>query len=98
MRGDGRTEARTKGGRKVITLMPFHDRLKALRKASGLTQEGLAYKAGLSVSAVAKLERLPMDPAYSTLLKLAGALGVGLDAFQDDPNEAKPAKKPRRKK
>jgi transcriptional regulator with XRE-family HTH domain len=63
--------------------MAFSDRLKALRKAAGLTQEALARAADLSSATVAKLERLPMGPAWDTAVKLADALGVSLDAFRD---------------
>ena len=64
--------------------MAFKDRLKMLREAAGLTQEGLARAAGLSTSGVAKLERLPMGPSWDTAVKLADALGVSLDAFRDE--------------
>ncbi len=81
--------------------MPFKNRLKALREAAGLTQEGLARAAGLSTSAVAKLERLPMGPTWDTAVKLADALGVRLDDFRDKadgPAEGMAPKKPRGRK
>ncbi len=73
--------------------MAFSDRLRALRIAAGLTQEGLARAADLSTTTVAKLERLPMGPAWETVVKLAEALGVSLDAFKDAP-AADPSIKP----
>lgn len=82
--------------------MPFKDRLRTIREAAGLTQEGLARVAGVSTSTVVKLERGPLAPAWETAVKLAAALGVSLDAFKDGAGapapEAPPAKKPRRKK
>src|SRR5438105_774208 len=50
---------------------PFNERLKQLREASGLTQEALARAAGVSVSAVSKLEQRGIDPSWSTVLRLA---------------------------
>jgi transcriptional regulator with XRE-family HTH domain len=76
--------------------MPFKDRLKALREAAGLSQEGLAREAGLSTSGVAKLERLPMGPSWDTAVKLANALGFSLDAFKDEAPPADKADKPQR--
>ena len=86
----------------TILLMPFNEKLQALRKAAGLTQEGLARKAGLSTSAVVKLEQPNKEPVWTTAVKLADALGVSLDAFKDGADlpapEAAPAKKRRGKK
>jgi transcriptional regulator with XRE-family HTH domain len=41
-----------------------------------------AKAAGLSVSAVVKLERGGMDPSWSTVQRLAKALGVGTEAMR----------------
>jgi transcriptional regulator with XRE-family HTH domain len=82
-----------KGGLlEMITEMPFHTRLKALREARGLTQDGLARAAGLTVSTVTKLERPGKEPSWDTAKKLAKALGVTLDELadeEDSPPEAK---------
>ena len=57
-------------------------RLKALRQAAGLTQQQLAFQAGLSMSLVTQLEQgLKADPRLSTLLALSRVLGVSLDAL-----------------
>jgi transcriptional regulator with XRE-family HTH domain len=79
-------------------MMPLKDRLKQLRKAAGLTQQGLAMKAGLSVSAVVQIENgtIP-DPRISTLRALAKAMGVTLDqlAGEDDGDQGEaPAEGP----
>jgi transcriptional regulator with XRE-family HTH domain len=79
--------------------MPIKDKVKELRTAAGLTQQALAEKARLSISAVVHIEagRIP-DPRISTLRKLAQALEVSLDELageEDEPTEE--PKKPRRK-
>lgn len=77
--------------------MPIKDRVKELRAAAGLTQQGLAMKSGLSISAVVQIEsgKIP-DPRMSTLRALAKALGVGLDelAGQAEPDEGQPVADP----
>jgi transcriptional regulator with XRE-family HTH domain len=64
--------------------MTFGGRLKELREAAGLSQDGLARQAGLSTSTVAKIERLDIDPSWTTVQALAKALGVDCTAFQDE--------------
>jgi transcriptional regulator with XRE-family HTH domain len=73
--------------------MPFNERLKELRKDAHLSQDGLAKAAGLSTDTVAKLERPGKEPSWDTVVKLARALGVSLDAFTDT-DDAKPAESP----
>jgi transcriptional regulator with XRE-family HTH domain len=52
-------------------------RVRRARKARGLTQEGLARAADMSLPGVARLEQSGgLDPHYSTLMKLADALEV----------------------
>jgi transcriptional regulator with XRE-family HTH domain len=51
--------------------------LRRLRDKAGLTQQELAMKAGLSISAVCKLEQgKNTDPRMSTLQAIAKVLGV----------------------
>jgi transcriptional regulator with XRE-family HTH domain len=60
-------------------------RLKTLRESAGLSQQEVAMHADLSLSLVAKLEQGKKgDPRASTLLALAGALGVKPGAILDD--------------
>jgi transcriptional regulator with XRE-family HTH domain len=75
--------------------MPIKDRLKQLRKAADLTQQALATKAGLSMSAVIHIEkgRIP-DPRASTVKALARALGVTTDELLFDEGEDEPAASP----
>ena len=68
----------------MLATMPFNERLKALREAAGLTQEKLARQADMSTSAVSKLEQGGIDPSWSTVQRLARALGVRVEAFDED--------------
>lgn len=62
------------------------DRLARLRRLSGLTQEQVADRAGVSVDVVRKLEQHRKHGArLPTLHALAGALGVELTALIGDP-------------
>ncbi len=51
-------------------------KVKQLREHQGLTQEGLAQKAGVSLGYIGRLEIGRHDPKLSTLVKLAKALKV----------------------
>jgi transcriptional regulator with XRE-family HTH domain len=83
----------------VGLLMPISDRLRELRTKQGMTQEGLARAADVSVSTIVKLESSQIgDPGVLTLYKVARALGVTLDALVENGGEAEPPKKPRRRK
>ena len=80
----------------------FGERLKALREEAGMTQEKLARAADLSLMTVAKLEHKEgVDPNWSTVVKLARALGVSVAEF-DAPHApeapAKETEKPKGKK
>jgi transcriptional regulator with XRE-family HTH domain len=76
-------------------VVAIKDRLKRLRTAAGLTQQALAFKAGLSMSAVIHIEkgRIP-DPRISTLRRLAGALGVTVDELAGPEDEPEPPARP----
>jgi transcriptional regulator with XRE-family HTH domain len=55
-------------------------RVKEYRKQKGWTQQKLAEKTGLSFNTITKIEQgIGDSPTLKTLLKLANALGVGLD-------------------
>src|SRR5262245_45294925 len=59
----------------------FAGRLKALREGAGLSQRQLAERVGLNPFTVAKLEQGLQEPGWPVVLALAGALGVGVQAF-----------------
>jgi transcriptional regulator with XRE-family HTH domain len=67
---------------KPRSLPPFARRLRTLRGAAGLSQAGLAAKAGLHPRAVAHLEQGVREPAWRTACLLADALGVGVQDFR----------------
>jgi transcriptional regulator with XRE-family HTH domain len=85
-------------------VMPLKDKLKELRKAADLTQQQLANRAGLSMTAVVHIESGRIkDPRMSTLKAIAQVLGVTVNDLITDtgePNaEESPApKRPRKRK
>ncbi|MFI5009562.1 MAG: helix-turn-helix domain-containing protein [Solirubrobacterales bacterium] len=50
--------------------------LKRLRQERGLTQEGLAFKAHVTISALSRIERGLSNPVWTTLVRLAEALDI----------------------
>lgn len=54
----------------------FSQNLVRARKSAGLTQEELAFRAGLHRTEIGLLERRMRVPRIDTLAKLAGAIGV----------------------
>jgi transcriptional regulator with XRE-family HTH domain len=61
----------------------FGDNLKAVREEKGLTQEELADRTGLHLSAVGKHERGEREPRLFTVIKLAKGLEVPADRLCD---------------
>jgi DNA-binding XRE family transcriptional regulator len=57
--------------------------LKELREDRGMTQEDLAFNAGLTVSTMSRIERGLNDPGWTTVARLAKALGVSLEEITD---------------
>ena len=66
--------ARTK--KKDPELVAFGARLKELREAAGLTQEGLAHASDVHWTYVGQIERGERNLTYKSILKLARGLGV----------------------
>lgn len=62
----------------------FAGRLKELRVAAGLTQEGLAERAKMSKAGIADLEQGRREPSWATVVALAEALGVTCQAFLEE--------------
>jgi transcriptional regulator with XRE-family HTH domain len=69
--------------------MPLSDRVRELRLNTGFSQEALARKAGITVSALRKIEQGSVpNPQWLTIRAIATALGASLDdlsANQDLP-------------
>jgi transcriptional regulator with XRE-family HTH domain len=76
-------------------------RLKALREAAALSQQQLAFRAGVSVSMVSHIEQgQKKDVRLSTLVTLAEALGLDVGRLALEltrPEEEKPPAKRRKK-
>ncbi|WP_345642115.1 XRE family transcriptional regulator [Streptomyces tremellae] len=56
-------------------------RLSSLRRRAGLTISALAAAGGVSQGLVSQIERGAGNPSYTTLVKLADALGVPVGSF-----------------
>lgn len=61
----------------------FGSNLHRCRKAAGLSQEETAVRASLHRTHIGMMERAERLPRIDTLVKLAGALGVGPDDLLD---------------
>ncbi|MBN1141981.1 MAG: helix-turn-helix transcriptional regulator [Deltaproteobacteria bacterium] len=57
--------------------------IKAWREYLGMTQGGLAEKAGMTQPAVAKLEKPGSAPRRATLKKLADAMGISVEQLEE---------------
>ena len=53
-------------------------RIAALRREAGLSQDGLACRAGIDRRSIQRYEAAERDPRYADLLLIADALGVPL--------------------
>jgi transcriptional regulator with XRE-family HTH domain len=65
----------------------FGRRLKELRANAKLTQEALAHAAGVTLSAVSKIEAGKVEPTWATARAIAKALGVSVAAFEVEEGE-----------
>lgn len=59
-------------------------RIQAIRKSKGLSQEALAEEAGVSLRTIQRVEQGDTVPRGYTLQALAAALGVPLEALQQE--------------
>lgn len=60
-------------------LKDFGKKLEKLRKQKKFSIRKFSYEADLSVSYIQKLESGTSNPSYTTLLRLANALGIDLN-------------------
>lgn len=70
--------------------MPTGEKIKALRKQSGLSQVELAEKAGIAVNSLRLYEAGKREPKIDAVTRLADALGVskqGLLGWSRQPDE-----------
>jgi transcriptional regulator with XRE-family HTH domain len=64
--------------------------LRRLRYERGDTQEDLAHRAGLTVAALARIERGHANPTWTNVRRIAIALDVSLAALGEAVERAKP--------
>jgi transcriptional regulator with XRE-family HTH domain len=69
---------------KKKTLAAFGTNLRAARGRSGFTQARLAEKLGISVAYLSLLERGGRNPPMTTVVELAGHLGVDAGALMKE--------------
>jgi transcriptional regulator with XRE-family HTH domain len=57
--------------------------LRSLREQRGRSQEALAHDAGLTLRTLQRIERSQSNPTWSTVRRIARALGVSLGELAD---------------
>jgi len=65
----------------TIDAVKIGQKLKAERTKRFLTQDALADKADISQKQLSKIENDDVEPRFSTILKLADALGIEPERF-----------------
>lgn len=71
--------------------MEFPERLTALRKGRGMTQQALADQVGLAVLQIRRYEGGTSQPTLDVIRRLAIALGVSADMLVFDEEERGPS-------
>jgi len=74
----------------ALTDMAFPERLVALRRSRGMTQQTLADAAGIHVSQIRRYETNAAQPSVDALVKLARGLATTTDALLFDDAERGP--------
>jgi transcriptional regulator with XRE-family HTH domain len=74
--------------------MGFGERLQRLRERAGLSQSGLAERAGLNRRTIQNWEQGRRIPRADALLSLARGLGVPVEALLSDEAAAQPEPAP----
>lgn len=64
--------------------------LKRLREERAITQEQLAFDAGITVSALSRIERGLNSPGWTTVQRLANALDISMSELVADLEQAAP--------
>jgi transcriptional regulator with XRE-family HTH domain len=68
----------------TIAVVKIGERVKAERIKRFWTQERLANDANLSQKALSKIENNEVEPRFSTILRIAEALGIEPSEFLED--------------
>src|SRR5437870_1948184 len=74
-----------------VIAMSFSNRLAALRKQKGLTQQALAGRVGVHVIQMSRYESGTSQPTLDVIRRLAIALSVSADELIFDDEEREPA-------
>lgn len=56
-------------------------RIKEIRSQKGITQEELAYRSELTLSQIARIETIKINPTISTVFQIIKSLEVSLNEF-----------------
>lgn len=66
------------------TKIDLAENVKKRRRQLGLTQQGLAIKAGLPISVITKIEQgVAKQPTIQTVTKISRALNISIDKLVD---------------
>ena len=77
-----------------IGLKLLAQRLKQLRSEKKITQEELAYRSELTLSQIARIETVKINPTVSTMFRIAKALDVNIiELFDFESLEINPLAK-----
>ena len=68
----------------------MNGKLKRAREKRLMTQEELAKSTGISVTSISRIENGAHKPRFSTIKKLAAALGVEPEKLVEKAKQAKP--------
>lgn len=63
--------------------MAFAEQLKKIRKEQGFSQEKLSDKSGITLSQIARIETVKINPSLSTVFALARAMNIPLTDLFD---------------
>lgn len=64
-------------------LVLLASKLKEIRTKKGFTQEELAYQSGLSLSQIARIETMKINPTVSTIFQIARTLKINVGDLFD---------------
>ena len=70
--------------------MTLGSRIRAARKAKGLTQEELAPDCGVTLQMISRYELGKAVPSTGTLSRIAARFGVTVDFLLNGPDEPQP--------
>jgi transcriptional regulator with XRE-family HTH domain len=74
-----------------LTPEQIGERIKALRKERRWTLQELGKRAGVSISALSKVENAQVAASFDTLLKIARGFGLGFEAMLNGVSHSLPA-------